>query len=184
MSGRLELVREVADFLISDVNNRIANVPKDVGDAAPPAIATYKNTIAVFDETRHDWVADKKEPPIGAVPCLYVRATGVLAMKGEPTPDGQIRETRSPSNLAILYLTANGAPAKAMQDGYYTLRAVARSLRELSKDANYASRQRNGINVVLGETMDFWPIGGAVGQNRIAGALIVGYYVRDQNPSY
>jgi len=189
-----EIVRAVADWLGTDVNARIATVPVDGGDPQPPAIHAYvavapaiatPGNLAIFDESRHDQAAESQEPPAGAVPALYLWCRTALVLEGEPTPDGQIRKSRSPVQVSVMYVTRNTSRATAVRDGTRTLRAVARSLRELSKNANAGARQRNGIYIVLGEgPMVIDPIVSAIGKATVAGVLTVGYYVRDMNPSF
>ena len=197
MSGRLELERIVADFLGSDINTRLATVPVDVGDSQPPPIAAYAatgigsdtltpNNLAIFDSTRHIVVVDKKVGP-PALPALYVSSQGPIMMMGEPYPAGQIRATEVPVKIVVRYITSNSDFAVARRDGSYTLRAVARSLRALSKSYNGPgySGIRNGILLVLGQgPMEFWPTVDSVGNARVAGAIVVHYYVRDLNPEF
>lgn len=192
MTARLEVERIVAEWLGTDVNTRIATVPIDAGDQSPPQIASYTDAqyptvgnIAVFGSTTHPWVSERKDPP--AAPALYVMTQGPILFSGEPYPQGQIRKTVSPVKLVVRYLTTNMDSAIARRDGCYTLRAVARSLRELSKSYNQPNTGmvRNGISVVLGEDpMEFWPVVESVGNARVAGAIVVHYYVRDNNPEF
>lgn len=197
MSGRLELVRTIADWLGSgtapnqEILVRMLAVPVDAGDSQPPPIQAYTDTtypapgnLAIFDETRHPWVADYTMNVPGA-PALYLAAHMPIMMKGEATPDGQVRLIESPAKVAIGYISQNSNPAAAIRDGCYTLRAVARSVRELSKNAQANTRLRNFINIVLVRgAMEFWPVYGAIGNAKLAGALVLNYEVRDQNPSF
>ncbi len=192
MSGRLEIERQVADWLGSDVNTRITTVPVDAGDPLPPVIPTFMasgegvdvatpNNLAIFDSTRHAIVASRQAPP--AYPALYVMSQGPILFKGEPVPAGQIRYAAAPVKIAIRYLTANTDVAAARRDGCYTLRAVARSLRQMSK--TQMPLVRNGIEMILGmDPLEFYPVVESVGNGRVAGAVVVAYDVRDVNPEY
>jgi len=190
VTARLEVERVVADWLISDVNARIAVVPRDSADPVPPAIAAfsdplYPNTlIGVFDPTRHPWVAEKKEPPVS--PALYVMCQGPVLMMGEPYPAGQIRATTAPIRVAIRYLTTNRDAAVARRDGCYTLRGVARSLRQLDKnEQSETGRLRNSIWFVLGEDpIEFHPVIETIGNARVSGAVVVHYLARDGAPEF
>jgi hypothetical protein len=192
MTARLELERIISDWLMSDVNARIAAVPKDASDPVPQAIATYTDTtyttnqtIAVFNSVTHPWVAEWKSPP--ADPAIYVVARGPFIFAGEPTPDGRVRKTVVPAKVGIFYIRENADAAIARRDGSYTLRAIARSIRELDKEApaSDAARLRNGINVVLSEgPQEFYPTVTTVGNHRVSGALVLNYHVRDENPAY
>lgn len=188
---RIELIRVLADWLGTDVNTRIAAVPVDGGDSQPAPIAGYTDTtyptpnnLAIFDVTRHPWVSDyTQDPP--ATPALYIGSHTPLLMKGEPTPDGQVRLPQVPLKVVVAYIADGSNNAAAIRDGEYTLRAVARSIRELDKNTNANTRLRNGVNIVLVEgAMEFWPVWGSVGNARLAGSLVLNYHVRDQNPSF
>jgi len=187
MTARVELERMVSDWLGTDVNTRIAAVPVDAGDPQPPPIASYGDSayptaggLAVFDSTRHPWVADRKQPP--AAPALYVIVRGPIFFDGEPEPTAHRRVTSVPAKVGVHYITGDADSANARRDGSYTMRAVARSLRALSRTMPLL---RNGINVVLGQgPMEFYPVVEAVGNHRVSGSLVVNYLVRDQNPEY
>ncbi len=193
MTGRLEVERAVADWLGSDVNSRISSVPVDTGDPIPPAIADFvasgigadvvtPGNLAIFDSTRHQVVAAKQAPP--AYPALYVMSQGPVLFKGEPVPAGQIRYAAAPVKIAIRYLTANTDVAASRRDGCYTLRAVARSIRQFSK--TQLPLVRNGIEMILGmDSLEFYPVVESIGANgRVSGAVLVAYDVRDVNPEY
>lgn len=190
MTARLELERILSDWLMSDVNARIAAVPRDGGDAAPTPIAAYTDTtyaanqtIAVFNSVTHPWVAEWKSPP--ADPAIYVVVRGPIIFAGEPTPDGRVRKTVVPAKVGIFYVRNNADAAGARREGSYTMRAIARSIRELDKSGNEASRLRNGINVVLNEgPQEHYPTVTTVGNHRVSGALVLNYHVRDENPAY
>ena len=191
MTMRLEVERIVSEWLVADVNQRIATVPMDGGDTLPPQIPPYadarypKTTVAVFNSVTHPWVGERKPPP--CAPALYVTVMGPILLRGEPYPSGQIRDTKAPVKVGIRYLTTNSDTAVARQDGCYTLRAVARSMRELSKSYNQpdTTMVRNGIAVVLGENdMEFWPTVEEIGNARVAGALVVHFFARDGQPEY
>src|SRR5690242_12144833 len=132
MTGRLEIERQVADWLGgaggaggTTINTYIASVPVDTGDSAPPAISAFTasatgddvatpGNLAIFDSTRHQVVAAKQAPP--AWPALYVTAQGPILFKGEPVPAGQIRYGHAPVKIAIRYLTGNTDVAAARRD--------------------------------------------------------------------
>lgn len=191
---RLETVRMVADWLQNTsfgVNNYLATVPRDAGDPVPPLISAWTDpdraqvqALAIFDETRHKWAANRQEEP-PATPGLSVIAQGRILTSGEATPDGQIRATTAPVQIAIRYLTVNANLARAVQDGDYTMRAVARSIREFCRSSNENARKRNNVLIVLPEDpMEFYPIVEVVGDARVAGALVVNFQVRDYAPAF
>lgn len=188
----VDVVRMVADWLGQDLNTRIAAVPVDGGDSPPPAIAAYTasspqtatpNNLAIFDETRHQVCADFVDPP--AMPALYIFGRGTMAMEGEPTPDRQIRKSKSPVPVVILYMNNNSVTQDGIRDASRTLRAIARSLFELSKGTNESSRLRNGTFIVLGEGPQLYdPAVKGIGAGRINAAVAAGFYVRDYAPNF
>jgi len=199
MTGRLEVERQVADWLGgaggaggTTVNAYIATVPVDSGDQPPPPIGGFTasalgvdvptpGNLAIFDSTRHQVVAAKQAPP--QYPALYVMSQGPILFKGEPVPAGQIRYAAAPVKVVVRYLTANTDIAASRRDGCYTLRAVARCLRQMSKiDMPLV---RNGIEMILGQDpLEFYPVVESIGNGRVAGAVLVAYDVRDVNPEY
>lgn len=194
---RLEVVRMVADWLIDAAGNNlginafIPKVPVDVGDEPPDLIPAFDSAdypatkIAVFDESRHQIVLERKEPP--KTPALYVTSQGVVSLTGEPWPNGQVRETVAPLKIVVRYLTANANLVNGLRDGEYTLRAVARSLRALSENNAIAdaARERNGIQLIVGlNPMEFYPVVGAAGNARISGALLLNYKARDMTSDF
>jgi len=194
LTARLEVERMVADWLggSGTINAYISSVPRDGGDAAPPAIAAYTasgigndvatpGNLAIFDPTRHEVAALMKEPP--TYPALYVGCQGPILFKGEPTPAGQIQYASAPVKLVVRYITSNTNAAAARRDGDYTLRAISRSLRALSKTMPLI---RNGINVILREDpLEFYPVLASIGNiGRVAGAVVTNWDIRDQQPEY
>lgn len=187
---RLEAIRIVADWLKdtanAGVNHYIPLVPLDTEDAGMtvPLIGTdNKGVLGVYDITRHPWVANKQVPPVA--PALYIMGEGGVEAQGEPTPDGQIRATKSPLVVVARYLTANSDSVLAQVHGEYTLRAVLRSLRELMKNTNAMARTRNGILLeAMLDPVVIYPITETVGAFRVSGAIGINFHVRDVNPSF
>lgn len=184
---RLELVRITADWLKDTtygVNAKIPGVERDAGDAVPPLIADWTPesgpaTIAVFDETRHDWVARKQAPP--ARPALYVMAEGGVDLAGEVGT--YIRDTTRPAVVIIRYVSDKADRAVQITDAEYTLRAVVRSLRELMRNANVAARTRNNVAIeLMQDPVTLAPVIEAVGEYRVTGAVVVNYQARDCAP--
>lgn len=184
---RLEAQRIIGDWLKHasyGINQYIPTVPRDGGDPQPPLIATWNTTdLAIFNETEHVWVAERKDPP--AVPCIYIMVEGPVEVEGEATPDGQIRTTTSPLTVVARYITANTDTVVAMRDAEYTLRALVRSLRELMKNANRASRVRNSIALEASlDPLVYFPVVEAVGQFRVTGAVGMNIEARDASPTF
>lgn len=173
----------------SGVNYYLPLVPKDAADPTIPLIADWTDphtSVAeksVFEETTHDWVAAKHDPP--AFPAIYLMSEGSVDMVGTPTPNGEMRETSAPLVLTARYVTNLSDPRAARRNAEYTLRAMLRSMRELMKDANDASRTRNSIKVVsMADPASYLPITEQVGNGFVSGALVVNLEMRDANPSF
>lgn len=190
---RIELTRIVADWLLHPefgVNAYIPSVPRDAGDPAPPLIAGWADPsgqpqvqpLAVFDNTRHEWVARRGDPP--ALPCLVVGIPDVVDVTGEPWPSGQYRTTTIDVELAIAYISASEDEFAALRDGEYTLRAVVRSLRELTANANEASCLRNDVRLDNVTRVRYTPLSEAVGAGRMSGGLSLSIHAEDGNPSW
>lgn len=183
---RLELLRISADWMkhaTLGVNAKIPGVPRDAGDAEPPAIAAWTPdggaaTIAVFNQADHDWVFEKKAPP--AVPALYIACEMPLEVIGEvfSTQRRTIRDV----TILILYITEKSDKAIALRDGEYTLRAAVRSWRELMRNDNAAARTRNNICIEITSTVQYVPVTEAVGSHRLAGALVLSVRAIDAAP--
>lgn len=175
---------------IQGTADSVDRFPKDVADPFPPPIAEWTDPItpqpqkglAVYDETRHDWASNRlMDPP--TTPALSVIVQDRIQVTGEATPDGQIRRTHGPIQLAIRYLTANVDLAEGVRDGDYIVRAVIRSLRELSRNQNEEARKRNSVLLELFEDpTEIYPIIEAVGDTYVAGAVVVNCRMRDYKP--
>lgn len=184
---RLETQRIFVDWFkhaTFGINSYIPTVPRDAGDPQPPFIAAWDtDDLAVFDETRHLWVAEKKDPP--ALPAIYVMGEGSLDVSGEPYPNGEIRVTEAPYVLVVRYITSVRDTVQAIREGEYTLRALLRSTRELMKNVNVDSRTRNGVCVeIMDDPVSYLPVVETVGQSRVSGAVVMNLQIRDGSPSF
>lgn len=184
---RIETLRIVGDWLARDdygVNAYLTQVPRDAGDPVPPQIASWQGEqLAVFDATRHVWVAERQDAP--AVPSLYVIGEDVISLTGEASPDGQVRRTVTPIIVTVRYLTARSDTVAALRDGEYTLRAVVRSLKELFLNANDAARIRNGACLTaMVDPVTYAPVVESIGNHRVAGGVVLNLDGRDADPSF
>lgn len=186
---RLELLRMLTKALKDQnigVNHFIPIVPRDADDEAPPLLPEVaERGIAVFNDTEDDFVAGHKDPPVS--PAIYVLGEGPLEVQGEPTPDGQIRDTQSPAIITIRYVTDEPNLAKAIRDGEYTLRAVMRSLRELMKNQYAATLRTRGSICLIGAFEGpsiYFPVMDSVGKCTVTGAIGLNLTVRDAAPSF
>lgn len=173
---RLEVVRIVAEALrhaTRGVNSKLPDVPRDAGDDLPSNIA------AVYDVTKDAHVVNRQEPP--QIPCLYVMSEGAVIIDGEQMI-GTYRDTTEPVAVVVRYLASKHDLARALQDGDYTLRAVARSIHDLMEQANDADRTRNFVIVWHLVRMTYVPVQETVGEAAVAGALVLEFDVRDGAP--
>lgn len=142
----IEVVRIIVDALAHaglGVNAQLPDVPRDAGDAAPPAVAE------IVDATRRDRVmadGDKRDdaPGVPQWPKLVVLEDELLEFDGEVG-------TRSRDGLAavsVAYLPRDlDADGVAAASGY-TRRAVMRAVRALLTNAAAPERTRNGVYVI------------------------------------
>ena len=173
----IEGARSVTDWLqhaTYGVNAKLALVPRDPDDPAPPSLAL------IADETRHLHAAlglmpDPKQPD--QYPCLLVAEDGTEISNADPQELGESRVT-----LLIRYGQRTVEPAKGLQASCYTLRAVLMSLRELHLPDHEAARTRNEIQLVVCEQMSLTPLFQEADDAWVTGAVRVTYLVRDNIP--
>lgn len=183
---RLEVVRMVADWLrdpTNGVNAQIPGVPRDEGDEQPPEMPVVESedgeSPAIYDATRHEWVARRQDPP--NLPCLYITTEGPVDLHGEELTNNY-RDTESPMVVAVRYLVAETDLHKGIAAGEYTLRAALRSIKALMAQENDSARTRNLVCVYALDRASYHPVTEAVGNSRVAGALTLEFSVRDAAP--
>ena len=94
------------------------------------------------------------------------------------------RQTQEPFAVVVWYVRAGGeTTAAAIRDGDYTLRAVARSIYVLMRNANLTSRQRNEVCVTTLTRLAYVPIVVSIGDHQSTGALILDFEIRDTQPT-
>lgn len=172
----LEILRLVADWLGREdlerengVNDLLADLALDDNDPAPELLA------GVYDETRDDEVAARQDPP--EWPALYV--TEDLAPEAEGEVSTQHRDFEA--TVAIRYLTRAYDRAKGVADTKYTLRAIQRSLRQLTEGTS-AERTRNQVCLLRLVSLNEVPVAESVGEYMVTGALLVRLEARDADP--
>lgn len=183
---RLEVVRMVADWLrdpTNGVNAQIPNVPLDEGDEMPPLIPVVESedgeAPAIYDATRHEWVARRQDPP--NLPCLYITTEGPVDLNGEEMT-GTYNDTETGMVVAVRYLVAEADLQKGIAAGEYTLRAVKRAMKVFMAQEHDADRTRNFICIYALDRVSYHPVVEGVGQSRVAGALTLEFNVRDAAP--
>jgi hypothetical protein len=170
----LETLRIVTDWMnhpVHGLNAQLPGIARDAGDPQPPLVLT------IVDPTRDKRCA-KFDTPVN-LPAVYVHLDGPVTGQGEiPTV---FRDFDSAS-LGIRYLVRNPDTEEAARDTLYTLRAIVRSLRELLKDANADSRNRNGVYIQTATRLDYGPWQEAVGDATATGVVVFTLNVRDKTP--
>lgn len=142
----LEAVRIVADALADatiGVSAIVASVPRDAGDAAPPAIA------GIYDDSRTGWVARGELPPSTALPALVVTlASPQLQYAGAPLPTRDARHQRETEITVGVHLLLRDTDTQAATEAaLYLLRAIRGVVDVLAQPAHAARRTRNGVRL-------------------------------------
>jgi len=169
----IEPVRILADWLedaTHGVNAKLATVPRDVGDAQPPA-------VTVYDETRDDRIArGRVADPEDTLPAVYVTLrNAALLPESQVMDDGFFN-----ADLLIRYVTRQSDASRAKQEAFYTLRAAAWSVRRLHRlDGSHASRTRNSVVLTRVLTVSYEPTLEEVEDALLVGTLIVPCEWRD-----
>jgi hypothetical protein len=116
------------------VNAKLPSVPTVLGDSAPSSVALYHE----FDSME---VASGRFP--AQVTCLTISTFGYGALESEiPQFQREFEVT-----LLLRYQDSLGETEVAKRRGAYTFRAALRSLAELSKNDNSASRLMNNVGL-------------------------------------
>lgn len=135
------IIADAAEDAVYGVNAWLASVPKDASDAIP-------SNVTVRDQTRNDTAARafaQAQEPDGDGPWLDIAAVEPAEIQqlhtgGDTTADG--------FGVYFRWRIRSASTADAVTEGFLTMRAVRRFLRELCKDAQAADRIRNGVQLV------------------------------------
>lgn len=149
---------------------KLAGVPRQAGDALPPTPSVYSELDKI--EVAHGRFPDGET-------CVTVATYGYDRIESEIPQQVQRRFLVT---LLIRYQDEEGISNLARKHAGYTLRAVMRSLGELSKDANSASRLTAGIGLEYIESIDPVTIFSKVESSLAIGGLLITYAVVDLNP--
>lgn len=171
----LETVRVVSaalENLTYGVNAQLASLDIDSGDTVPTNIVTIGN------ETEDFLVAMGRV--VTPFPSLSVALDGDADLDGEVLTT--IRDAEIP--IAIRMGLSNDQAQNGLRDTYYYLRAVIKTLRDLSSNSNIADRTRNNICVAEILELTHRPLFREIEDTNgiVTGQLIVTYKVRDVNP--
>lgn len=146
---RAEAVRIIAAWLRDDtygVAAKLAAVPLDGSDTRPTTIAD----ASIVDETQDANAAFGRFDGL-TLPALIVSCTEVRYEPATPIQSGEYADGYV--TIQVRYAERSVAPATAMTDGDYVVKAVIASLRELHLNANDASRTRNSVQLVSCESL-------------------------------
>jgi len=169
----LETIRCVADGLDNvtyGVNAQLVTVQVDTGDATPPQLA------GVFDETRNDQVAVGRYPE--TYPCLVVTLDGQVSLQGEVTSNYRDAEV----TLLIRYVQRSVDTSQARTDGYYTLRAVQKAMKQFFSNANASDRVRNDIQIIECLNFEHIQMFDNIDDAMVTSGIRVTMFVRDSQP--
>lgn len=149
---RLGAVRIVADWLKDDTSGYaavLAALPLDGSDTRPTTVADSR----ILDETRDANAAfgrfDGLFTPSNTSPVLMVSCTDVVYDPAIPIQVGAYAEAMV--TVVVRYAQRKVGAAANMADGNYATLAILGSLRALFLNDNVASRQRNGVELVMAE---------------------------------
>lgn len=173
----LEVIRMVAAALADathGVSAAIPGVPRDVGDAEPPA-------VTVYDATRHGWVTREEIILRGLNASLPALAVGLY----RPAPITEIQTVFRDGTFDVLvqYLTTNDDAAAASAAGLYTMRAALRTLAWFHHPDQAAMRTRNGVTIRYCSGTSHVPLSAVRGDVLVTAALGLTYAVRDTAPT-
>jgi hypothetical protein len=171
----LETIRIVSEALENGtygVNAQLSSLDIDSGDTVPT------NIVKVGNETEDFLVAMGRV--VTPLPSLNVALDGDVDLDPEVMTivrDGDVV-------IAIRVGQSNDQAQNGMRDTYYYLRAIQKTLRDLSANGNIDARTRNNICVGEITEMIHRPLFREIEDTNavVTGQLIVTYRVRDNNP--
>lgn len=148
----LEVVRTIAEAMadpVTGINAILAGVPRDAGDPAPPL-------VTIYEETTDDWVADRQLPhellEADVAGGAALLAIGVASetdfQNGDGTAEVRAADDTGEVTLVIYYGTATSAPALAVRDALYTMRAVRRWFNWFFQNDQGQARERNSVELL------------------------------------
>ncbi len=146
---------------------KIAAVPLEAGDAAPPAL------VDVVEETSDEATGGEGLP--ANPPCLGMLAE-ILADAPDPAMndmgDGVIR-------VLLRYLTRQTNAAIARRDAAYSMRGILASLRLFAAGGQEASRSLRGVQLITRTQLTCETLYVPVGDGFCSGLITATYIYRD-----
>lgn len=146
---KLEVLRAIADELtdpVFGVNALLPLVPRDDGDAEPPAI------VGIYEESRTGWVASGEVPKAmrAAEQCPFL----VVTIPGDVNYGGRSRPTNAAIAVkldglpvTVQYVTHDSLTERGQQNALYTMRAVRSVIQRFASSERASARQRNGVQL-------------------------------------
>lgn len=173
----LETLRLLTDALndgTTGVNIYLATIPTSGGDAVPTPLAL------IVDRTRHFSAAIGRLPDEAAsYPCLLISQPGGGNEIDPHVHAGPIRDGHV--QVVIRYGALESAAAKAVRDGYYTLRALEKSITSWLNGPE-AARTSNSVVVYKCDQTSVYDVWEPVDDKVVAGAMALTFTVRDMAP--
>ena len=146
----------------------ITAVPRTSGDAVPPTLQ------AIAEETSDEAVATEDGVP-SSLPALGLMLDRVSSLADQTVND----EGDGTIDLVIRYLTKNSNAATATRDAAYSMQGVLKSLRQLFRGGNEASRTLLGVQLINMRSMEALTLYQKVGDGFCSGAIKISLHYRD-----
>lgn len=175
----LEPLRIVTDWLGNatyGVNAKLATLPRDAGDSAPPSVQL------IADETRSGPVA-RDRIPIPATPGPVLTLACIEESIWNTVLEDKYRDCEA-LPIEIRYADLDKVVTQTgTQNAYYTMRAVLRSLKDLMNDPGNAARQRNLVTLVnTSDLVRIRPTMKEIEDKIIVASMSVTFGFRDEAP--
>lgn len=152
------------------VNAQLPSVPLDAGDSTP------RDVRWVLDVTEDNAAFEGRLP--GDWPGLIVSPDGNAArMDGQSAT--QLRDAQG-VGVATEFVTGDGDLSTGLRDGFYTLRAVLRTLDDLMDQTNEASRRLNSVLVIKCDDIRMGAISVDDDEGRLILPAVFEFHVRDE----
>lgn len=157
------------------VNAYLANLPLTPGHERPPPV------LGVFDEVNDDRAQQPDDSQMDS-PVILVNTNGPVEFTGE-AQGGRPRRGKLPLAIRLIYTGIPDAPRRRAM--LYTLRAILRSLDQLTTEANVAVEHTlNQVTVISKETLYMGELDPAEVKDGIhAGAILLDLFFQDATPN-
>lgn len=154
------------------INAQLAALPLDAGDATPPQVTLYNSVD-------HGWVARQTAAESGS----GITFPAVAILVAQPTTIDQVHTVTRDAHfpVAFAYVQRQADSAHGLRDALYTQRAILRFLTAFAAPTptGQSYRFRNGVGLVLPESITAPPTNQPWGAALVTSAVIVTWLVRE-----